>query len=119
MSDLGIAVSRRKLGAILGILAACGIATAVALADVIDADVVSADSGNQTTRNLGTVAPGATLTPPVSFQLKCAGNKHVDANQAVQMTFDGAMLDSSAVGISVVSATNSTINAPGASWPDD
>ena len=119
MSDLGIAVGLRKLGAILGMLAACGIATAVALADGIDADVVAAQSGNQTTRDLGTVAPGATLTPPVSFQLNCAGNKHVDANQAVQMTFDGAVLDSSAVGTSIVSATDSTINAPGASWPDD
>ena len=98
--------------------------TSLALADVItpDADIITA--GDQPSQNLGTVAPGATLTTKVSFKLECAGNKHVDDSQKVNLTF--TLAGSTVPAGGSLSATNTTIGAlsgadPGipASWPDD
>ena len=108
-----------KLTASLVAVATCAATATIAFGDVIAADVISAQSGNQQTRDLGTVAPGATLQAPVSFQLSCAGNGHVDAAQSSTMVVESAKLNGQTVGTSVVSATPSVINAPGIAWPDD
>src|SRR5262245_38952412 len=61
--------------------------SAVALADEVvpDGDIVA--SGNQSTVNLGTVSPGATLTPQVSFTLVCSSKQHVDQGQTATIAF--------------------------------
>ena len=88
-----------------------------ALADTIqpDADVVSA--GNQTSVNLGTVAPGATLNPTVRFYLTCAGNRHADEGQTVMIGFKASASTAPAGGS--VSATGGSIGPTPASWPED
>lgn len=111
--------TKTKLGSIIGAMAAFGIMAAVAFGDIVDADVISATSGNQDTRDLGTVAPGATITAPVSFQLRCDGNKHVDKGQTVTMGQTAASLDGSAAVASTVSSTTATIGAVPDAWPDD
>ena len=87
-----------------------------ALADDIvpDGDIVT--SGNQSGPiNLGTVAPGATLNPQVSFTLVCSTKQHVDQAQTVNLT---ASAQSVPAGGSL-SATNAAIPSIPASWPDD
>ena len=71
---------------ILGAILVAAAVAAVGWADTVtpDADVLTA--GNQSSKSLGTVSPGATLTPPVSFQLVCNGQKHVDNNQVATMS---------------------------------
>jgi hypothetical protein len=110
---------RRRLfsGCIVAALIAVGSFAAVSWADTIapDADVVAI--GNQASRNFGTVAPGATLTPAVSFELQCAGNQHVDNGGSVTFTF-------SAVGSTIpaggsMTATSAAIGPIPSSWPDD
>lgn len=89
----------------------------VALADTVqpDGDIVS--SGNQTSVSLGTVPPGATLTPTVRFYLTCDGKSHADSGQTVTIPFKASA--SSAPSGGSVSATDGSIGpAPGA-WPDD
>jgi hypothetical protein len=53
---------RRKLAVAVVSTLAVAATAAVALGDIIDADVVLATSGNQTTRDLGTFAPGAAVS---------------------------------------------------------
>src|SRR5215211_6186099 len=79
----------------------------LALADQItpDADVLLAN--NQATRNLGTVAPGAVVTAPVSFLLECNGQKHVDNGQTVSLAFD--LLGSTVPAGGSLTATAATI----------
>lgn len=110
--------SKRRLGSIFGVLLACGVTAAVAIGDTVEADLVTATSALETTRDLGTVAAGATLTPPVSFALRCAGKDHVESGQTVTMGLHQASLDGGAAG-SAVSATSATIGAVPAAWPDD
>jgi MBG domain (YGX type)/YDG domain/Immunoglobulin I-set domain len=56
-------------------------------ADQIIADGDTVTAGDQASRNLGTVAPGATVTPNVNFSLDCKGEHHLyfinasDANE--------------------------------------
>jgi len=90
--------------------------TSIGLADTIssDADIVAV--GNNPSQNLGTVAPGATLTPQVSFQLVCNGNKHVDVSQTVNLQLN---LAGSTVPGGSLSATNASIGAIPSAWPDD
>lgn len=95
-----------------------------AKADTVEADGDTVTAGLQTTRNLGTVAPGATTTADVSFQLQCATKKHVDDGQSVILTFNssgsttpvGGSLSASQANIGNVSGSD-----PGmpASWPED
>jgi hypothetical protein len=104
------------------ILGAILVATAVAAvgwADTIASDADLVTSGNQTSKALGTVSPGGTLTTAVSFELQCAGNKHVDQNQSVTLARSSATIDAVAVGTSDVAATTVTIGPIPASWPDD
>ncbi len=92
---------------------------AVAIADIVDADVIAATSGNQVERDLGTVAAGGSVQAPVSFQLRCDGKKHVDSGQTVIMGRHKATLDGDGVGTAVVNATLSNIGAVPTAWPDD
>jgi hypothetical protein len=79
-----------------------------------DADVAA---GIQTSRDLGNVASGASLTPSVAFQLTCTGNKHVDNAQSVSFTYSSPQSTVPAGG-SMSATTGSTGPIP-ASWPDD
>jgi hypothetical protein len=109
---------RKRLWALLAVSALAGLAWAViALGDVIDADVIDAQSGNQTTRDLGNVNPGATVTPDVSFQLRCNGARHADQGQTVTMSYSAA--NSSAPAGGSLSASAATIGQVPVSWPDD
>src|SRR4029453_2650565 len=62
-----------------------GLMAAFADQVVTDGDIVNA--GNQDPVFLGYVAPGATLTPQVSFTLECQSNFHVDDAQSITLTF--------------------------------
>jgi hypothetical protein len=93
--------------------------TVAAFADDVTPDADTITSGDQPTRNLGTVAPGQSLSPEVSFKLECAGNKHVDANQTATMAFTTAGSSAPSVGGSIDSVTSATIGAIPAAWPDD
>jgi hypothetical protein len=91
--------------------------TSVALADAITPDADLVQINNQASMDLGTVAPGAEVTTPVSFILACGGNKHVDDGQTVAITFS---LAGSTVPVGGgLSATNTSIGPIPASWPDD
>ncbi len=91
--------------------------TSLALADTIQSDGDIVTPASQTTINLGTVAPGATLTPKVSFQLSCAGNKHVDNGQSVTLTYSAG--NSSIPAGGTLSATTASIGTVPTTWPDD
>ena len=105
---------------VLGMLLAI---PAVALADQIvgDADVV--DANIQGSENLGTVAPGATVSPnpQVGFWLECNGSNHLNPGQTVNLTFGSASW--SRVGGGSFSghsatATPTSLTAP-STWPSD
>lgn len=108
---------RGRWSLVVGTLIATLMVVAVGYADVIapDADFVTA--GNQTSRNLGNVAPGATLMPQVNFELQCAGAQHVDNGKSVTLNFDSGSSTIPAGGS--LSATNTSIGPIPASWPDD
>jgi hypothetical protein len=91
--------------------------TSIGMADQLtpDADILVAN--NQATKNLGTVAPGAVVTTPVSFILECNGNKHVDNGQTVNLSF--TLAGSTVPAGGSLSATNATIGPIPAGWPDD
>src|SRR6186997_534442 len=107
--------ARRLIGLIAAVMAA--VFVGVALADQItpDGDVVS--PGDQATVNLGTVAPGAVLTPKTSFKLECNGNNHADNGQTVNLTF--SLAASTVPSGGSLSATNASIGPVPSSWADD
>lgn len=108
---------RGRFSLILGTLfAALTLGAVFAYADTItsDGDIVTA--GDQSTVNLGTVAPGAVLTPKTSFTLNCAGKNHPDQGQTINLTYSSA---SSTIPAGSLSATNAAIGPIPASWPDD
>jgi len=90
---------------------------AVAVADTFlwDADLVTVN--NQSSLDLGVVSPGAVITKGVSFQLQCAGKGHVDDAQTVAVTFN--LAGSTVPTGGFLSATDSSIGAIPATWPDD
>jgi PKD domain-containing protein len=97
------------------------IMTSLALADQVQPDADTVTTGDQSTRSLGTVAPGATLTPDVSFGLQCQSNaNHVDNGATVNISFIAVGPGgSSAPAGGSLSATNTTIGAIPSAWPDD
>src|SRR5215210_8692530 len=70
-------------------------------ADQIVADGDTLTTGDQATRDLGTVAPGATVTPNIDFYLKCGGNQHFNSDDHADISFDNASS-------SIKDATNNT-----------
>jgi hypothetical protein len=91
--------------------------TSLALADTITPDADAITVGDQPSQNLGNVAPGATLTPQVSFTLVCNGQKHVDNGQSINLTFTltGATVPAGGS----LTATNASIGGIPSTWPDD
>ena len=117
--------TRRRVGRRSRSVAAAAVSLSIlitataAVADVVnpDADIVSV--GNQASRDLGTVAPGTTITAiPVSFELACSGNRHVDLNQTATLSYDSGA-SSAPTGGAINSASTATIGTVPASWPDD
>jgi hypothetical protein len=105
-------------------LALAGIAlilsTTAVLADQVVADADTIAANNQASFDFGTVAPGANLTPQVSFTLGCNGTKHADLNQTVTITFQAAGGGGSTVPAGgSMSGSNASIGAIPAAWPDD
>ena len=98
--------------------------TSLALADTVTPDSDTITTGDQTTRDLGSVAPNAVLTPQVSFMLACAGNNHVDNPQSVSLTFTlaGSTVPSggnlSASGATIGATSGGDLGVP-TTWPDD
>src|SRR5215208_8079418 len=98
---------------------------AVALADIItaDSDTVTTAPGVQLTKDLGTVAAGATVTPnpTVDFYLNCNGSNHLNDGQTDNITFASKNIVRTGGGAfsgGNASATNSSVTAA-AAWPDD
>jgi hypothetical protein len=88
--------------------------TSLALADVIDGDTVASGTASA---NLGTVSPGAVLTPQVTFELDCFSNRHVDNGQTVSLAF--SLAGSTVPAGGSLSATDTAIGPIPPSWPDD
>ncbi len=88
--------SIKKYGTLIPVAAVLAAYSGPAYADVVDADVVSATTGNQTSRDLGVFQPGEVRTLPladgVSFTLRCSGNQHVERNQSVTMKLSSAFI---------------------------
>ena len=95
-------------------------------ADEIIADGDVATAGDNLTRNIGTVAPGATVTPneKVNFTLDCMGNNHFNSNETADINFsstgssikDAGGLTPSTGSVSATSLSN--ISGP-TTWPND
>src|SRR4029450_18316 len=108
---------RARWSLVLGTIAAALLFGAIAYADTIAPDADFVTVGNQKSRKLGTVSPGATLTPQVSFELQCGGNQHVDNGQSVSLTYNVGGSTIPAGGS--LSASTATIGPVPAAWPDD
>ena len=77
------AVIRRSLAAAAAITL---LTIPSAFAETVAADGDFVTAGNQTTIDVGTVAPGADVPWYVYFVVTCSGTNHVDANQSVKLT---------------------------------
>jgi hypothetical protein len=109
---------RGRFSLILGsVFAAVTLGAVFAYADTITADGDIVTAGDQGTVNLGTVAPGATLTPKTSFTLNCAGKNHPDQAQTINLTYSSG--SSTVPSGGTLSATNAAIGPIPVSWPDD
>ena len=90
--------------------------SSTALADSLAADGDQVTAGVQTYVDLGSVAPGATISRDVSLTLFCSGVRHLDPGQVV--TVSQAAVTVPGVGGSIV-ATDATIGPVPSSWADD
>jgi hypothetical protein len=108
---------RTRLSLVLGTIVAALLFGAIAYADVVQPDADFVTVGNQSSLNLGTVPPGATLTPQVSFELQCGGNQHVDDGLSVSLTYNSG--GSTIPPGGSMSASTATIGPVPAAWPDD
>ena len=102
---------RRAAAAALMLLVA---ATTTTFAESIAADADGITVGDQSTIDLGTVAPGQDVPVDVSFRLDCTGTDHVDAAQSVRLS-PGTRTIPPGGSFSVGSVTLT----PGAGWPAD
>lgn len=96
------------------------VALALALAGIAAADTAPGDAdlvtpGPQMARDLGAVAPGATVVADVGFILTCKGLSHVDRGQVV--TFSVASMTVPADGALV--ATGGAVGPVPNTWPLD
>jgi hypothetical protein len=101
----------------LGTLFAAVVLVAVAAADTITPDGDTLTANDQSNVSLGTVAPGAVLTPSASFRLTCTGKQHPDENQTVSLTF--SLGGSTVPAGGNLAATNASVGPIPASWPND
>jgi hypothetical protein len=91
------------------------LASGTALADLVPADADQVNAGQQTTRDLGVVAPGAIVHASVTFELVCTGVRHADLGQTVVLT-QGTTVAPEGGSISV---GQTSIGPIPDSWPDD
>lgn len=101
--------------------AALALAAVLALAGIASADTVRADGdavtpGSQTTVDLGEVAPSAQLTIPVSFELVCGSETHLDPGQSVSLAVSAT---SAAPGGAVNAVTPGSVGPAPADWTPD
>jgi len=87
----------------------------VAFADSVPGDADLATPGPQISRDLGTVAPGATVVADVGFVLTCGRLAHVDHGQTVTFSLGTTTLPMDGA----VVATNGTVGPVPDSWPVD
>ena len=109
-------MKRRSLGraaalAATALMAFTGLASADAV--ITDGDVAA---GQQNNVHIGTVAPGAEVTVPVAFELRCTTTNHVDVGQTVTLSLFQAM---AAPGGAVLSVTPGSVGPIPAGWPTD
>ena len=104
-------MTRATLAAVALALAFAG----VAAADTAPGDADLATSGPQNSRDLGTVAPGATVVVDVGFVLTCGRLAHVDHGQTVTFSLGTTTVPADGA----VVATNGTIGPVPDSWPVD
>ena len=90
--------------------------SSTALADSLAADGDQVSAGVQTYVDLGSVAPGATISRDVSLTLFCSGVRHLDPGQVVTVAQAAVTVPSG--GGSIV-ATDATIGPVPSSWADD
>jgi hypothetical protein len=100
--------------------AAAGVAlslvvAAAAFADTVSVDADSLTAGIQGSRDLGTVAPGATVEAEITFQLGCANLQHVDRGQSVEVTIESATVP----GGGAVAMDAVVLGPVPQSWPAD
>lgn len=113
----GVVMGLRRASRWVAAAAVVGLVAAIApmsSADTLAADGDTVTVGDQTTIELGTVAPGAVITRAVALKLVCAGKNHVDDGQTVTLAFSAASV---AAGGSLT-GTSPTVTIP-TSWPDD
>jgi len=102
---------RATVAAVALVLAFAG----VAAADTAPGDADLATPGAQNARDLGTVAPGATIIVDVGFVLTCGRLAHVDHGQTVTFSLGTTTLPMDGA----VVATNGTVGPAPDSWPVD
>src|SRR5262245_56316922 len=91
--------------------------TSLVLADdvVPDGDIVAV--GNQSSVNLGNVAPGQVIGKAAHFTLICNTKNHVDQVQTLALSF--SLSGSTVPAGGSLSATSVSIGPIPSSWPDD
>ena len=108
---------RGRWSLLFGALVAAAVLVGIASADTVQSDADVLTMGNQTSVNLGTVAPGATINPAVRFYLTCDGKSHADSGQTVTIAFNAS--SSSGPSGGSVSATDGSVGPTPTTWPDD
>lgn len=71
--------------AVIATIALSLVAATAAMADTVGRDADTLTPGDQGSRDLGAVAPGAAIDVPIVVTLACAGYTHVDPGQSVQV----------------------------------
>ncbi|HWC14975.1 MAG TPA: PxKF domain-containing protein [Actinomycetota bacterium] len=111
-----------RLTALTVAMAMVVLGAGVAFADDLVADADTLTTGDQGARDLGTVAPGATLSAQVSLSLLCAGKDHLDKGQTATVSMTSATIQKSGskdTAAATVTASSVKIGAAPATWPDD
>ncbi|MGK2849882.1 MAG: HYR domain-containing protein [Candidatus Limnocylindrales bacterium] len=101
--------------------AALALAAALAVAGIASADTVRADGdavtpGSQVMVDLGEVAPSTQLTIPVSFELVCGSETHLDPGQSVSLTLSAS---SAAPGGQINAVTPGSVGPAPDGWTPD
>ena len=87
----------------------------VAFADSVPGDADLATPGPQISRDLGTVAPGATVVADVGIVVTCRGFAHVDRGQVVSFS----VVSSTVPGDGALAVTSGTAGPAPTTWPVD
>ena len=108
---LARSLTRATVAAVALALAFAG----VAFADTAPGDADLATPDRQSSRNLGTVAPGATVLADIGFILTCGWPAHVDHGQTVTFSLGTTAVPAGGA----VVATSGTVGPVPDSWPVD